>query len=202
MIYDEDYYERGVETGRSLYSNFRWMPELTIPLAYEMIKVLKLNDGDKVLDYGCAKGYLVKALRLLQIDAMGYDISEYAIGKADADVKEHVGNTLPNMMFHAVIAKDVFEHMTEEQVKKALASLALITNQLFIIVPLGDGEKYTIPSYELDETHVLRKPLQWWAETMINCGYDVDARYKRGNIKSNWIEGKCQGNGFIVGKIR
>ena len=33
QYFDEDYYERGAETGKSLYSHYRWMPELTIPMS-------------------------------------------------------------------------------------------------------------------------------------------------------------------------
>ena len=81
--FDENYYENGVITGKSCYVNYRWMPELTIKMAHSIIKYLNLNSNVKVLDYGCAKGFLVRALRLLDIDAYGCDISEYAINNAD-----------------------------------------------------------------------------------------------------------------------
>src|SRR3990172_11155820 len=45
-------------------------------------------NGKKVLEIGCAKGFLVKDLRDLGTDAYGLDISEYAIGKAEAKVRE------------------------------------------------------------------------------------------------------------------
>ena len=80
--YDEDYFERGVETGKSLYSNYRWIPELTIPICAELIMQLKIGPEDTILDFGCAKGFIVKALRLLHREAYGVDISEYAIKQA------------------------------------------------------------------------------------------------------------------------
>ena len=42
--YSEDYYERGIELGISGYSNYRWIPELTIPMCYEMINILNIKD--------------------------------------------------------------------------------------------------------------------------------------------------------------
>ena len=65
--YDEDYFERGLSSGKSGYDNYRWLPELTIKFAYKIIKELNLREGDRVLDYGCAKGFFVKALRILDI---------------------------------------------------------------------------------------------------------------------------------------
>jgi len=63
--FNEDYYERGVELGISGYSNYRWMPELTIPMCHEMINILNIKDDETILDFGCAKGYVVKGFRLL-----------------------------------------------------------------------------------------------------------------------------------------
>jgi SAM-dependent methyltransferase len=40
-----------------------------------------------VLDVGCAKGFLVKALRDAGIDARGVDLSEYAVGAADSSIR-------------------------------------------------------------------------------------------------------------------
>ena len=49
QYFDEDYYERGAETGKSLYSHYRWMPELTIPMCHHIAKYLELKETDKVL---------------------------------------------------------------------------------------------------------------------------------------------------------
>ena len=49
------------------------------PVAKDIIDHFKLNKGDRVLDIGCAKGFLVKDLLDLGIDAYGVDVSEYAL---------------------------------------------------------------------------------------------------------------------------
>ena len=36
--YDKDYFKNGIASGKSCYSNYRWLPELTIPMAYNIIK--------------------------------------------------------------------------------------------------------------------------------------------------------------------
>lgn len=89
MKFDEDYYERGVQLGISGYTRYHWMPETTVAMCKMLISHLNLSKGAKVLDYGCAKGYVVKALRKLEIDACGVDVSAYAIGKADRETRPH-----------------------------------------------------------------------------------------------------------------
>ena len=58
--YDKDYYENGVAKGISGYENYRWIPELTYPMAYSVCKSLKIKKNDKVLEYGCAFQMIVR----------------------------------------------------------------------------------------------------------------------------------------------
>ena len=49
-----------------------------------------------VLDAGCAKGFLVEALRDKGVDAFGIDISKYAISQVRSDIQQYcrVGSIL------------------------------------------------------------------------------------------------------------
>ena len=60
--YDRDYFENGHETGKSGYSNYRWLGEPTIKMSESIISYCDLEINDSILDYGCAKGFLIKAL--------------------------------------------------------------------------------------------------------------------------------------------
>lgn len=46
--------------------------------------------GKKVLEIGCAKGFVVEDLRALGIDAYGLDVSSYAIGEASPAVAPYL----------------------------------------------------------------------------------------------------------------
>ena len=149
-MYSEDYFERGLESGLSCYQNYRWIPELTIPMAMTIIDYLHLSREDKILDFGCAKGFLVKALRLLYRQAWGVDISEYAIRNTDPKVREFcflsgLTKTLESKAdypqeFDYCIAKDVFEHISERGLEIELNQIN--SKRIFAIIPLGDSEYY------------------------------------------------------------
>lgn len=204
--FDLDYYENGVITGKSGYMNYQWMPELTIKLAYNIIKHLDIKENEKILDYGCAKGYLVKALRLLDMDAHGVDISEYAIKLADAEVRDYchlVSETNPFPLedsFDWLITKDVLEHMPESTLDIFLEKSRLVAKKAFHVVPLGDtDDKYIVPEYENDITHVLAKPKEWWQKKFESHGWTVGTfTHKVRGIKENWTNRYEHGNGFFI----
>ena len=201
-IYDSKYFETGVQFGISGYQDYRWMPERTIRFVHKIIKELGLRDGDTVLDYGCAKGFMVKAFRLLDIDAYGCDISEYAIKEADKEVADYLklmkDTKIPfNKHFRQIIAKDVFEHLEEGELEKTLRECNKVSDRLFVITPLGDGKKFVIPSYELDITHVLRQPREWWEKKFEANGWELEKfSYLINGMKDNWAKYE-KGNGFF-----
>lgn len=174
MSFDADYFERGEELGLSCYTNYRWMPELTIPMAHEIVTQLGIHRFHKILDFGCAKGFLVKALRLLHYEAWGMDVSEYAVNAAPEDVREFLYcDKIPNKRYDWVISKDVLEHVPYADISGVLREIQQHTTRAFMIVPLGDGDKFNAPEYELDATHVIRENLTWWSAMFNRAGFDV-----------------------------
>lgn len=200
--YNEDYYERGVQLGISGYTNYRWMPGLTFPMCEMMADYLCIPKGEKILDFGCAKGYLVKAFTELGYDCEGVDVSEYAISQAPQEIKDKLflynRENFANKCYNTVIAKDVFEHINPEDLKNILLELSEVTDRIFCVVPLGDGEKYIIPEYEGDITHVIRQPKEWWIEHFKKSGWNTSFfSYLLSGIKDNWSH-YTKGNGFFV----
>ena len=206
-MYDHDYYEKGVESGKSLYSNFRWMPELTIPMCAEIMFKLEITENQSILDFGCAKGYVVKAFRLLHRQAYGVDISKYAIQCAPRDVENYIKliddtDKIPlihkNKKYDWVIAKDVFEHIDYNSIDCVLKNIREACDNILVVVPLGDGKTYNVPSYELDKTHIIREDLSWWHNKLSTSGFNVShSSYEFGHIKENWSTFK-ESNGFFV----
>lgn len=206
-MYDADYFLRGKETGKSLYTNYSWLPDLTLPMARRIVEILGIRKDHKVLDYGCSRGYLVKALRELGYNAYGCDTSEWAIENCDSDVRGYVtGSSLYYAPFDWVIAKDVLEHI--HGVEGSIKSIGWMCDGIFAVVPLSDDkcERYVIPDYEKDVTHVVRWPLVAWLEAFrASLGRDwiVFGSHRIEGIKDNWYKpGWELGNGFIVARRR
>lgn len=61
-----------------------------IPVASDIIKHFNLKEGDRVLDVGCAKGFLVKDLVDQGIEAYGVDISQYALDNSIPEIKDRL----------------------------------------------------------------------------------------------------------------
>lgn len=196
-MYNEDYYERGIQTGVSLYQNYRWLPELTMAMAMVMIDYLDIPRGASVLDFGCAKGYLVKALRLLGRQARGTDTSAYALNNVDREAEPFCDCVIYGRHYDFVIAKDVFEHLTVTDLQKFLKEAQ--TDKIFAIIPLGDENGYTAPANDLDVTHRICRSSEWWVDFFDIHGWEtIKFTHRIDGIKDHYYEKYPKAHGFFT----
>ena len=106
--YGEQYFDGPRDVGYGGYRyDGRW-----IPVAEDIVRHFNLQSGDKILDVGCAKGFLVKDLMKVcpGLEAFGFDISEYALMHCDTEVvgRLHQGSAdklpFPDNSFNAVVS--------------------------------------------------------------------------------------------------
>jgi len=200
-LFDSNYYENGVKKGISGYENYRWMPTRSIP---EAITICNKIEFESVLDFGCAKGFLVHALSLLGKKAVGVDISSYALETALPQVKDRLfllDKPLSEMELKAdlLIAKDVLEHIPEEDIDEILSEFYKVCNQALLVIPLGDNDSFRIREYEIDKTHVTKKDEEWWFNKIKKAGFSIKSfNYNFGNVKEKWIPLYKHGNGFFL----
>lgn len=208
--YGYDYFERGVEMGISGYSNYRWIPELTIPMCDAMAEWANIGRKESILDFGCAKGYVVHGFRLLRYECFGTDVSQYAIENSHPDVQQYVRhlrsiNDDVSKMFNRrgqqfdwIVCKDVLEHVEEKDLDAVFEFFKRHSRSSLVIVPLGDGKKFNVPAYEHDSTHVIRQPIDWWTKRFESSRlWTVTKSFRAPGIKQNY-ESYSQGNGFFV----
>lgn len=102
----------------------RWQP-----VARDIVAHFGLSPGDRVLDVGCAKGFLVKDLLVLGIDAYGIDVSEYALMHCERDVvgRLHVGSAdrlpFPDGSFSAAISINTIHNLPRERCVAAVREM-------------------------------------------------------------------------------
>jgi SAM-dependent methyltransferase len=107
-------------------------------------------DARRVLDVGCATGFVVEALRELGIDAEGVDVSQFAVEQAAQGARGHVRQgdlcrrlPFPSRRFDVVTALETLEHLPPEAVPGALAELHRVSAGYVVA---------TIPSFGPNES--------------------------------------------------
>jgi ubiquinone/menaquinone biosynthesis C-methylase UbiE len=123
--YGEMYFDGPREYGYGGYSyDGRWQP-----VAQDIIKHFKLKTGDKVLDVGCGKGFLVKDLLAFGIDAYGLDISSYALKHCEPETtgRLHLGSAdrlpFPDKSFSAVLSINTIHNLSRKNCITAVGEI-------------------------------------------------------------------------------
>jgi len=122
--YGREYFDGSRDTGYGGYRyDGRW-----VAIAEDMVNYWGLKPGDRVLDVGCAKGFLVKDLMKVcpGLEVFGLDISEYALLNCEPEVigRLHLGNCtrmpFPNKSFSAVVAINVVHNLERDECVQAV----------------------------------------------------------------------------------
>ena len=123
--YGEMYFDGPREYGYGGYRyDGRWQP-----VAKEIVSHFGLKAGDRVLDVGCAKGFLIKDLVSLGIDAYGVDVSHYALMNCEPEVvgRLQIGSAhslpFPDKSFDAVLSVNTIHNLTKDRCKIALQEI-------------------------------------------------------------------------------
>lgn len=164
--FDEAYFMDGIRSGKSNYVSYQWMPERSLSFAKALIDTLGIKRDESCLDLGCARGYAVKALRRLGVNAVGFDTSEWAIKNCDPEVEKYVSTAMPPQADY-VLAKDVFEHVPIDELRAYIKWIfGHCEKAALIMVPLSPayGQKYVREEDEKDATHIHRWSLNEWME--------------------------------------
>ena len=144
--FGELYFDGPREFGYGGYQyDGRW-----IPVARDIVRHFGLKPGDRVLDIGCAKGFLVKDLMLAcpGLEVYGLDISEYALMHCEDEVvgRLHLGSAtrlpFPDRSFDAVISINTIHNLEAESVVVALQEIErLAPGRAFIQVDAYHNEE-------------------------------------------------------------
>jgi ubiquinone/menaquinone biosynthesis C-methylase UbiE len=102
-----------------------------VPVAEDIVRHFKLNPGDRILDVGAAKGFLVKDLMKVcpGLEAFGLEISEYALMHCEPEVvgRLHLGNAVklpfPDRSFNAVISINTVHNLERDELITALREI-------------------------------------------------------------------------------
>lgn len=178
--FGKDYFDGSREYGYGgYYYDGRW-----IPIAEDIVKHFGLKPGDRVLDIGCAKGFLVKDLMkvLPGLEVFGIDVSDYALKHCESEVigRLHRGNAtdlpFPDQCFAAVISINTVHNLPIAECIRALREIERVTTQsrAFIQVDsyLSEEEKQLFEDWVL--TAATHDYPDGWRKIFAEAGYRGD----------------------------
>jgi len=127
LQFGREYFDGTREQGYGGYRyDGRW-----IPIAEDIVRHFGLKPGQRMLDVGCGKGFLVKDLMKVcpGLEAFGVDISEYAIANCEPEVvgRLQVGNAMhlpfPDHSFDCVLSINTVHNLDRTGCIQALREI-------------------------------------------------------------------------------
>jgi len=159
--YGRDYFDGSRDVGYGGYRyDGRW-----VPVARDIVARYGLKPGDRVLDVGCAKGFLVKDLLAEGIDAYGLDVSDYALLSCEPEVvgRLHLGGAerlpFPDKSFDVVLAINTLHNLRRPELIQALREMERLARK---------GKFVQVDSFRTAEE---KEIFESWVLTAYTYGY-------------------------------
>ena len=146
LCWDYDYWDGSRQTG---YGGYKYDGRWRI-VASQLIEKYQLNNGAKILDVGCGKGFLLHDLKSQNpaVEVTGIDVSAYALKNAMGTVKDncHLGcaSELPfnDDAFDLVISINTLHNLGASKLWAALCELGRVSkSKQFVCVESFRNEK-------------------------------------------------------------
>jgi protein-L-isoaspartate(D-aspartate) O-methyltransferase len=142
-------------------------------VARAMAEHYKLKAGDKILDVGCGKGYLLYDFTKVVpgIDVTGLDISSYAIANAKEEIKDRIrlGNAtalpFPDKSFDLVFSLTTLHNLHNYDLDKALREVERVGRNNYICVESyrNEQEKANLLYWQVTcESFCTPEEWDWW----------------------------------------
>lgn len=182
--YDADYFEQGIKSNWERGYSWRQFDALFRQTASFLTETF--NEAESFLDAGCAKGFLVRALRELGKDCCGFDHSPWAVEHAEEIARPFVARASVDDFefareFDVLTSFSLLESLTEDQLASFLARARTHTRQaLFAVITSFETDKemeaYRRASRDLSQ--ITLRPRAWWHERFIAAGWHQDALHR------------------------
>lgn len=164
------------------YGGYRYIPGRWEKVARALAKYYDIKPGDKILDIGCGKGYLLYDFTLVVpgAEVYGIDVSEYAIRNAKEEVRDRlqVGNATalpwPDKTFDLVISIQTLHNLHCYDLDKALREMERVGKKKYLCVESyrNETEKANLLYWQVTcEAFNTPEEWEWWFK---QTGYSGD----------------------------
>ena len=143
----------------------------------------------RVLDVGCAKGYMVKAFREQGMEAWGVDVSEYALSASPEDIRKHLyrvdlnKDSLP-------FSDEYFDCVTLLGTIECLDNYDKVIEEIRRVMQPG-GSVYLRTAYKTGPEDTIRKNVHsrgYWLKEFRRYGFKFLPTWK-GPLANQWSYG-------------
>ncbi len=168
-LFDKDYWDGDRKLG---YGGFtydgRWRT-----VAQQLVSHYKLKKGDRVLDIGCGKAFLLYDLmqEVPGLEVHGVDISKYAIEHAKEEVRSFLTLTGADKLpfsdgyFDLVISLNTLHNLYCYELDQALREMERVGKQKYLVVESyrNEEEKANLLYWQLTcESFCTPREWEWW----------------------------------------
>lgn len=193
MKFGKEYFDGTREQG---YGGFRYDGRW-VPIAEDIVRHFGLKAGDRVLDIGCAKGFLVKDLMKVcpGLEVFGIDVSEYALIHCELEVvgRLHLGDArrlpFPDNSFKAALSINTIHNLDREGCIVALKEMQRVAqNGGYVQVDAyrNSAEEQLFLDWVLTaKTHGTP---EYWIDLLNQAGYSGDYFWTILDIDSEWTQ--------------
>lgn len=177
--FDKDYFETsGYKSGYNK-STLRHDSFLNKAIAVWITQTLKLGGGERILEIGCAYGWVVEQMvKFYGFDAYGQDISTYSTSNAPSDIEARI-HECENVeiafdgKFDLVYSMETFEHVPKPLVDEYFKNIYEALNEdgiLFCTICLGHNDDR---GSDIDRSHQTLQPRKWWNAKLEEAGFTI-----------------------------
>ena len=138
--YEFDYWDGDRRYG---YGGYGYMPGRWKPVAGALIGTYGLKPGDRVLDVGCGKSFLLYEMQLLmpELKLVGFDISQHGLSQRHPDFRGDLfryraqdAYPFGDQTFDLVISLATLHNLRLFELKTALAEIERVGRQKYVML--------------------------------------------------------------------
>lgn len=165
------------------YGGFIYNPKYWTQVVKDIVSYYGLKSGSKILDVGCAKGFMLYDFKqqFPEIEVRGIDISEYAIKNCKEEVADFlkVGDAkkieFEDKYFDLVISINTVHNLDFEDCKKSINEISRVTKKhSFITVDAFRNEEEKKRMYMWNLTAKTIMSVDDWKNTFVDIDYYGD----------------------------
>lgn len=177
MIFEKKYFTTGN------YADYLERKTKYEKLAIDIAFYIRARKIKTILDFGCGVGFLTHGLNKAGFDCVGYDKSKWAINYGIKNITKKItkNNKVLNKNYDCLIALDVFEHNTINEIKKIIN---IATKFLIVRIPVkrSNEKNFYLKKSRQDKTHITCMNKKQWKEFLRKNGFIEHLRFKKETI--------------------